>query len=71
MLTMEGATQNMMRHTGASVEDIFKMASRNPAQAVLIDDKVGSLEAGKRADIILCDGSMKISGIYHLGKKVR
>lgn len=69
-LTTEQAAQNMKRHTGASVFEIFKMAARNPAMAVKAYDKVGSLEVGKDANVILCDEDMVIDSIYFRGEKV-
>ncbi len=71
LLTMENACRNMKSYTGASVEEIFKMASRNPAVAVGIYDRAGSLEAGKPANIVLCDEDMAISEVYFKGQPVR
>jgi N-acetylglucosamine-6-phosphate deacetylase len=70
-LTMELACRNMKQHTNSSVLDIFKMASRNPAMAMGIYDTVGSLEAGKYADIVICDENMIIEQVYFKGMPVR
>ncbi|AKI97555.1 amidohydrolase [Kosmotoga pacifica] len=41
---------------GAREEDLLKMVTINPAKILGIDDKVGSLEVGKDADIVLWSG---------------
>lgn len=69
-LTMEMAAQNMHMHVGAPAEHIFMMASENPAKAVRAFDEVGSLAPGKKANLILCDGEMKIDSIFFEGKLV-
>lgn len=38
---------------GASEEEAFKMVTLNPAKALHIDDRVGSIEKGKDADLVL------------------
>ncbi|MFN0255190.1 amidohydrolase family protein [Pedobacter ureilyticus] len=38
---------------GVSEEDAFKFVSLNPAKMLHIDDKVGSLKAGKDADVVV------------------
>lgn len=44
-----------MRH-GLSEEDAFKTVTINPAEFLGIGDRVGSLEEGKDADIVMWDG---------------
>jgi imidazolonepropionase-like amidohydrolase len=36
-----------------SVEDAFKMVTINPAKALHVDNKVGSIKEGKDADIVI------------------
>ena len=47
----------------------------NPARHAGIEDRVGSIETGKDADLVLCAGSPfdtdpDIKAVYILGKKV-
>ena len=42
-----------IRNGGMSEEDAFKMVTINPAKALHIQDKVGSIKAGKDADLVL------------------
>lgn len=42
-----------VKYGGMSEEDAFKMVTLNPAKALHIEDKVGSIKAGKDADVVL------------------
>jgi N-acetylglucosamine-6-phosphate deacetylase len=42
---------------GLSYVDIAQMASTNPARVLGIDPECGSIEVGKRADLIALDAS--------------
>jgi len=68
-LTLEVACRNMMKHTGASIVDVFKFASYNPSRAVGFLDR-GEIAVGKRADLIFVDHKMNVSTVM-LGGKVQ
>ena len=53
-LTLEVACRNMMKHTGASIVDVFRYASYNPSRAVGLLDR-GEIRKGLRADLVICD----------------
>jgi len=42
-----------VRYGGVPEEDALKMVTLNPAKALHVDDKVGSLKAGKDADVVI------------------
>lgn len=46
------AIENMVKMAGVSFEDALKMATINPAKAIGLDKEIGSIQKGKRADII-------------------
>ena len=52
-LTMDVAFRNIIEHAGASVREAFIMASSNPARAIGMYDELGSIEIGKRADLVI------------------
>lgn len=64
------AVKNLMRMTGAPLEDAVRCATLNPATATGIADRVGSLEAGKRADLLLVDDEMNIRRVLSAGNTV-
>ena len=50
-----GSVQNILKREKYSLEEIVKMASYNPAEYIGINDRKGSLESGKDADILVLD----------------
>lgn len=69
-LTLDIACRNMMKHTGASMVDVFKFASYNPAMAVGFYDR-GEIAKGKRADLVFVDHDMGVHSVYMAGKRVK
>ncbi|MFD0716635.1 N-acetylglucosamine-6-phosphate deacetylase [Paenibacillus sp. GCM10027626] len=67
-LTMDRAVRNMMRHTGAGIVDAFIMASLNPAKVLKLDKEMGSLEKGKRANIVIVTGDIEVKQVMLEGK---
>ena len=69
-LTLDVAVRNFMKHTGASLVDAVKMATINPARAVHLDNEVGSIEKGKKANLILLDDSYSVNAVFQSGIKI-
>lgn len=61
-LSLNVACRNMMKHTGASIVDVFRYASLNPATLLGWKDR-GRIKAGAAADIILVDHWMEVRGV--------
>ena len=57
---MELACRNIMTHTNCGIAQAFLMASTNPARAVGLGDELGSIEPGKRADLVFVDDKFNI-----------
>lgn len=66
-MTLDISCRNMMKHTGASIVDVFKFASYNPARAVGFYDR-GEIAVGKRADLVIADHWMKVNKVIFKGK---
>jgi N-acetylglucosamine-6-phosphate deacetylase len=54
VITMHDAVKQMLS-LGFSMTDVAKMASTNPAKIIGLDTTIGSIEVGKRADLIAMD----------------
>lgn len=61
VLTLNQAVKNLYDHTGLTLPQAFACATLNPATVVGEADRIGSLEVGKVADIILCDDNLMVS----------
>lgn len=55
VLTMDKAVMNFLSNTGASLPDTIAMVTINPAKDLGVYDHMGSLEAGKNADVTIFD----------------
>lgn len=53
---------------GVPLADAVRAASLTPARVVGADSRIGSVEAGKRADLILVDGELKLRAVVLRGK---
>lgn len=66
-LTLDIACRNALKHLGASICDVFRFASYNPAMAVGFYDR-GEIAVGKRADLVIVDHWMKVDKVILQGK---
>ena len=66
-MTLDIACRNMMKHTGASIVNVFQFASYNPARAVGFYDR-GEIAVGKRADLVMVDYNMKVKNVILKGE---
>jgi len=60
VLKLNEAVKNLKDYTDLSLAEVFACASLNPAKAVGEADRIGSLEVGKCADIIICDDDIQV-----------
>ena len=66
-MTLSKACRNMMKHTGASIVNVFQFASYNPSRAVGFLDR-GEIAVGKRADLVIADHWMNIKTVIFEGE---
>ena len=67
-ITMEQACRNIMTHTNCGIAQAFKMASLNPAKALGLDEEIGTIEAGKNADIVFVDDKFNVKKVMLSGE---
>ncbi len=60
VLKLNEAVRNLKNHTELSIPEVFACASLNPAKAVGEAERIGSLEVGKCADIMICDDEIRV-----------
>lgn len=62
-LTMDVACRNMMRHTSCGICQVFLMASRNPARILGMDHEIGTIEPGKKANLVFVDDMFHVQKV--------
>ena len=67
-LTQDNAVRNYMAHTGYGLVHAIRAATYNPACMLGIDDKVGSVEVGKKANLIIIDDTIRVKKVYLEGE---
>ena len=69
-MILDGPCRNMMIHTGASLCQVFKYASTNPARLLSLSDR-GEIKKGNKANLITVTHDFKVEAVYLNGKKVK
>lgn len=64
------AVKNLAKFTGIRFEEALICATKAPAEMVGIYDSRGSLDSGKRADLLLCGKDMKIRSVFCAGRRI-
>ncbi|WP_406343873.1 N-acetylglucosamine-6-phosphate deacetylase [Streptomyces sp. NBC_00648] len=67
-LTLDRAFRRAVTVDGLSVEDAVRALSANPARLLGVYDKVGSLEPGKDADLVVLDERFALKGVMRRGE---
>ena len=68
-LTMDRGFKYLVREVGLSLEDASHAASLNPAQSIGQGHTIGSLEEGKRADIVMMNEDLNLIGVWIGGRR--
>ncbi len=67
-LTMNAACRNLMTHTNCGIAQAFLLASRNPARVIGMDSEIGTIEVGKKANLVLVDHRFYVETVIFEGK---
>lgn len=67
-LTMDVACRNIMTHTNCGIAQAFLLASRNPARVAGLESEVGTIEIGKRANLVFVDDMFNVDTVILDGK---
>lgn len=69
-LTTIQAFRYLVREVGLSVPAASRCASGNPARQLGIDDRTGTLAAGKQADVLLLSPELELRHVWAQGRKL-
>lgn len=67
--TMNRCVKIFWENTGAELPQIIEMVTKTPAQELALYEEIGSLESGKRADIVIFDEEVQVKATIIGGKK--
>jgi N-acetylglucosamine-6-phosphate deacetylase len=67
-LTLDRGVKNFAEFTGASIDQVSRLASRNPARMAGFESEVGSLAAGRAADITVLSAQNEVVETILRGK---
>ena len=68
--TMDFCVGNVVRSLGLSLSEAVRMASLNPAVLIGMQDRKGSLEPGKDADLVVLDEKLEVHTTMVMGVEV-
>ncbi|WP_341205561.1 N-acetylglucosamine-6-phosphate deacetylase [uncultured Psychrosphaera sp.] len=69
-LDMITAVKNAVEHLGLSLEEALNMVSLYPAQYLAVDNKMGSIQVGKQADLTAFTNDFNVSKTWIAGKLI-
>ena len=64
------ALRNIVAFTDHPVQDVIPLMTANPAKALRMDDRKGSIEVGKDADMVLLDDALNVVTTVGLGRVI-
>jgi N-acetylglucosamine-6-phosphate deacetylase len=67
---MDHMVRTFTAMTGRPIWEVVRMASLTPARIIGWDDRIGSLEARKLADLLVLDRSLRIQRVFRDGREL-
>jgi N-acetylglucosamine-6-phosphate deacetylase len=68
--TMARLVRNMVNIAGAPLHEAVRMATLNPARALGLEQEIGTLAAGARADLVALTDELEVAGTWVGSEKV-
>ncbi len=68
VMGMDHAVRTFHRFTGVPLVEVVRMASLTPARIIGRERDLGSIAAGKSADLVVLDADLQVRGVYLAGR---
>lgn len=69
-LTMIGAVKNSVEHVGIALDETLRMATLYPARAIGVEERLGSIEPGKVANLTAFSNDYRVLATFVNGQQV-
>jgi N-acetylglucosamine-6-phosphate deacetylase len=69
VMGMDHCVRTMHDVAGVPLYEAIRMASLTPARIMGVEKDIGSLEVGKRADLLVLDEALNVKGVYMAGER--
>jgi N-acetylglucosamine-6-phosphate deacetylase len=70
VMGMDHCVRTMHGMAGVSLQKAIRMASLTPARILGVEKDVGSLEVGKRADLLVLDEALNVKQVFVGGQQM-
>lgn len=70
VMGMDHCLRTMLRAARAEAWEVVRMASLTPARILGLDAEIGSVEPGKRADLVVMDAGLNVRQVYVGGERL-
>lgn len=70
VMGMDDCVRTFCRLTGAPIHEAIRMASLTPARILKVDADIGSIDVGKRADLVALNDQLAVEAVYLGGERV-
>ena len=67
-LTMDEALRRAVQDSGLPIEEAAAAAATNPARVLGLDDRLGSIAPGRRADLVVLDDGLAVGRVMAAGE---
>ena len=67
---MDHCVRTMHLSAGVPLPETIRMASLTPARILGVDSEIGSLEVGKRADVVILDKDLNVTQVFIHGERL-
>ncbi|MHC1691476.1 MAG: N-acetylglucosamine-6-phosphate deacetylase [Sphaerochaetaceae bacterium] len=69
--TGQRLVKTLYKIAGLKLDEVFRLTSLQPAKLIGMQDRIGSIEIGKSADLILFDEDVNIKSVFISGEKIK
>jgi N-acetylglucosamine-6-phosphate deacetylase len=70
LLSLDQALRNLIAFTGCSLSDAIPSVTQVPARLLRLESSLGSLSVGNKADLVLLNPDLEVTGVWLNGRSI-